>query len=72
MYVRQNERISHPYQKNEDGSSVWLGENKPIYFEFNGYASTIVGPGPKGVGDKIGGRIEDSEGYSDLLNEFGG
>ncbi|NOR46635.1 MAG: hypothetical protein GQ533_01100, partial [Methanosarcinaceae archaeon] len=63
VYVRHDERISHPYMKNEDGSSVWLGKNKPISFKFNGYATTIVGPGPKGVGDKIGGRIEESEGF---------
>ena len=26
-----------------------------ITFNFSGYATTVVGPGPKGVGDKVGG-----------------
>ena len=34
-----------------------LGKNTPIMFKINGYAATIVGPGPKGVGDKIGGNL---------------
>jgi hypothetical protein len=72
VYVRHDERINHPYMKNEDGSTVWLGSNVPITFRLSGYATSIVGPGPKGVGDKLGGRIEDSEGYDVLLSERGG
>lgn len=49
-----------------------LGKNNQITFKFDGYAATIVGPGPKGVGDKFGGRTEYSTGYDDLLGEIGG
>ena len=44
----------------------------PMHFEFGGYAATIVGSGPKGVGDKVGGKTEESEGYVALINESGG
>jgi hypothetical protein len=64
VYVREYENIIY------DGE--YMGENLPIEFKFKGYAATIVGSGPKGVGDKIGGRIEESEGYTDLLNKLGG
>jgi hypothetical protein len=43
-----------------------------ITFYFSGYAATIVGSGPKGVGDKIGGSDEKSEDYENLLKELGG
>lgn len=65
-YVRKYEHISHPYKKNPDGSSIWLGENSRIQFQINGYASTIVGTGPKGVGDKEGGYSEKSVGFVEL------
>ncbi len=58
-YVREQQSIT---LKGE-----YLGENKPITFRFNGYASTIVGSGPKGVGDKVDGTTEESAGYQDLL-----
>ena len=48
-----------------------LGKNTPITFQINGYAATIVGPGPKGVGDKTGGNLEESVGYNDLSEEVG-
>lgn len=60
VYVRQDELISY--------NGEYLGVNLPIEFKFKGYAATIVGPGPKGVGDKIGGRIEESEGYINQLS----
>ena len=60
VYVRQYEYIIY------DGE--YMGENLPIEFKFKGYAATIVGPRPKGVGDKIGGRIEESEGYINQLS----
>ena len=60
VYVRQDELI---FYKDE-----YFGVNIPIEFKFNGYATTIVGPGPKGVGDKIGGRTEESEGYINYLS----
>ncbi|AKB44626.1 DUF7286 family protein [Methanosarcina vacuolata] len=63
-YVREKQSIT----LNEN----YLGENKPITFRFNGYASTIVGPGPKGVGDKVKGMTEESTGYQALLLENGG
>jgi len=61
-YVREQQSIT---LKGE-----YLGENKPVNFRFNGYASTIVGPSPKGVGDKIEGSTEESAGYKDLYNEW--
>ena len=63
-YVREKQSIT----LNEN----YLGENKPITFRFNGYASTIVGSGPKGVGDKVKGMTEESTGYQALLLENGG
>jgi hypothetical protein len=69
-YVRDDQRVKHPTQKSLDGSSIFLGRNAPIYFSFNGYAATVVGPGPKGVGDKIGGREEKSPGYDNFELQF--
>jgi len=50
----------------------YLGENKPIIFKFKGYAASVVGPGPKGVGDKVAGTTEESVGYQTLSRENGG
>ncbi|MGP8330660.1 MAG: DUF7286 family protein, partial [Methanosarcinaceae archaeon] len=72
VYVRQEEDIYHPFKKNTVGYDLLLGKNTPIQFKFNGYAATIVGPGPKGVGDKIGGMTETSDGYETLLAEYRG
>jgi hypothetical protein len=69
-YVREDERVRHPLKQNEDGSPMIIGENIPLKFLFNGYASTIVGAGPKGVGDKMGTRTEKSVGYDDLILEM--
>jgi hypothetical protein len=66
VYVREYKRINHPTKKNLDGSSVFLGINIPITFAFDGYAATVVGPGPKGVGDKVGGREEKSADYDNF------
>jgi hypothetical protein len=70
-YVRQEEHIRHPSKKNEDGSSIWIGKNQQMTFHFSGYAATIVGPSPKGVGDKTGGSTEKSIGYDELISEVG-
>jgi hypothetical protein len=70
-YVRKYERISHPYKKNLDGGSIWIGTNNRVSFHFSGYSATIVGPEPKGVGDKAGGSFEESVAYGDLLSEAG-
>ena len=70
-YVRQEEHVSHPSRKNEDGSSIWIGKNTQIIFHFSGYSTTIVGPSPKGVGDKTGGSTETSAGYDKLIFELG-
>ncbi|MDD3043680.1 MAG: hypothetical protein PHW56_12245 [Methanosarcinaceae archaeon] len=70
-YVRKYEHVIHPSKINSDGSSIWLGENKRIIFQFKGYSATIVGPGPKGVGDKIGGRSEKSVSYEEILARSG-
>lgn len=68
--VRKYDLIPHPFKKDISGNPVWIGSNEPIEFRFSGYAATIVGPGPKGVGDKSGERDEKSEGYNDLLTEW--
>ena len=65
MNIRRYERIIHPCKENPDGSSIWLGENERISFQMNGYAGSIVGPGPKGVGDKEGGYSEKSTGFNE-------
>ncbi|OPY24810.1 MAG: hypothetical protein A4E23_00223 [Methanomethylovorans sp. PtaU1.Bin073] len=70
MYVRDDEKIRHPSKVNHDGTPIYLGDNIPIYFAFKGYAATIVGPGLKGVGDKIGGRDEKSPGYDNFELQF--
>ena len=72
VHVREKNQVFHPFKVDESGFVLKLGENTPIYFKFDGYATTIVGTGPKGVGDKIGGRTETSIGYDDLLTEIGG
>ncbi len=72
VYVRQEEDVYHPFKKDEFGFVLKVGKNMPMHFEFGGYAATIVGPGPKGVGDKVGGKTEESEGYVALINESGG
>ncbi|MGB3907393.1 MAG: hypothetical protein WBL02_03055 [Methanomethylovorans sp.] len=70
MYVREKASIRHPSKKNSDGTSIFLGDNEPICFEFTGYSATIVGPGPKGVGDKFGGREEKSTSYDIFESQF--
>lgn len=70
-YVRQDEYIKHPSRKNKDGSTLWLGDNTQLTFHFRGYSATVVGPGPKGVGDKIGDSAEKSAGYDELISELG-
>jgi hypothetical protein len=70
-YVRTEEHINHPSRKNDDGSSIWIGRNKQVFFQFSGYSATVVGTGPKGVGDKIGGSTEKSAGYDTLVSELG-
>ncbi|MBN2110650.1 MAG: hypothetical protein JW705_06140, partial [Methanosarcinaceae archaeon] len=71
VYVREEKDIYHPFSLDETGFSLKIGENVPIYFNFKGYAATVVGPGPKGVGDKIGSRDEKSIDYDSLLAEYG-
>jgi hypothetical protein len=71
VYVREETPIYHPTKTNELGYQLKIGENNPINFKFNGYAATIVGPGPKGVGDKTGERDEKSVAYDNLITEFG-
>lgn len=70
-YVRKDELIMHPSKKNKDGTVFWIGKNTPIKFKINGYSATIVGSGPRGVGDKIGGYTEKSIAYENLLKEYG-
>nr|WP_319508239.1 hypothetical protein [uncultured Methanolobus sp.] len=70
VYVREEGRIPHPVRRDSNGNPLWMGYNVPVKFRFSGYAATIVGPSPKGVGDKTGGREEISEGYGDLLSEW--
>jgi hypothetical protein len=71
VYVREKQPIYHPTKTDKYGYQLRLGDNMPIYFGFKGYAATVVGPGPKGVGDKTGARDERSVAYNDLLAEYG-
>jgi hypothetical protein len=70
VYLRKDEEIYHPTKNDENGVFIVIGRNKPISFEFLGYAATIVGPGPKGVGDKVGDRDEKSKAYDDFELQF--
>ncbi|WP_236622735.1 DUF7286 family protein [Methanococcoides methylutens] len=70
VYVREDAQVYHPFKTDEYGYLVDLGKNKRMMFQFGGYATTIVGPSPKGVGDKSGERTEESIGYTDLSDEF--
>jgi hypothetical protein len=70
MYVRGRNEVFHPIDKDSRGLPIFLGYNEPIYFEFTGYSGSVVGPGPKGVGDKIGGREEKSPGYDSFESQF--
>jgi len=63
MYVRKDDSILH--------NGKYIGDNVPLTFNFTGYSVTVVGPGPKGVGDKAGGSIEKSVGYETLAAQFG-
>ncbi|MDK2948786.1 MAG: hypothetical protein PWQ63_1946, partial [Methanolobus sp.] len=69
-YIRKNERIIHPTKRNENGNLVAIGRNQEVTFDFSGYAATIVGPGAKGVGDKIGERDEKSTAYDYFESQF--
>jgi hypothetical protein len=71
VYVREDQPVTHPFKKSPEGYELIIGKNQPIIFKFQGYAATIVGPSPKGVGDKIGSRTEESIEYSRLLTEYG-
>jgi hypothetical protein len=70
-YVREYSEIYDPIKTNEFGYYEKLGDNEKINFKFNGYATSIVGPGPRGVGDKSGGHTEESVAYGDLFTEYG-
>ena len=71
-YIREDLGVYDTIKTDEKGYHLKLGDNKPIYFRFSGYAATAVGPGIKGVGDKVGGSIEQSIGYEGLLSEYEG
>ncbi len=70
-YVRTLTPVYHPTQKTIDNKPMKLGQNEPIPFKFNGYATTIVGPGPKGVGDKYGKNIEESIAFNKFAEQIG-
>jgi hypothetical protein len=70
VYIRENDVVVHPTKTDENGGLIYLGYNQPIDFKFSGYAATIVGPGPKGVGDKVGKRDEKSEAYDYFESQF--
>ncbi|MFY1112887.1 MAG: DUF7286 family protein, partial [Methanosarcinaceae archaeon] len=63
VYIRKDDSIVH--------NGKYVGDNTPITFQFLGYSTTIVGPGPKGVGDKSGDSTEKSIGYKTLAENFG-
>jgi len=54
-------------KKIKNGIALSLGTNEMVTFHFSGYATTIIGPELKGVGDKNGGSDERSEDYENLL-----
>ncbi len=70
-YVRKYSEVYNPVKTDENGYNLRLGTNNMISFKFSGYATSIVGPGAKGVGDKAGGRSEQSIGYEDLILKYG-
>jgi predicted DNA-binding protein (UPF0278 family) len=70
VYVREKGEVYHPTKKDTSGGYVLIGYNVPIEFMFTGYAATVVGPGPKGVGDKIGERDERSTAYNNFELQF--
>jgi uncharacterized protein YifN (PemK superfamily) len=70
-FVREDSEIYSPIKKDEFGYNIKIGNNKKINFKFDGYATSIVGPGPKGVGDKTGGETEKSTAYENLSSEYG-
>ncbi|MDP2215663.1 MAG: hypothetical protein Q8J68_00005 [Methanolobus sp.] len=70
VYVRKDEEIYHPTKNDENGSLIVIGRNRPISLKFSGYAATVVGPGPKGVGDKVGERDERSTAYDYFESQF--
>jgi hypothetical protein len=65
-YIRETDEVYHPTKRDESGGYILLGYNQRLEFEFSGYAATIVGPGPKGVGDKVGARDEKSISFDDF------
>ncbi|MDY0386303.1 MAG: hypothetical protein RBT65_04070, partial [Methanolobus sp.] len=69
-YIRKNERVVHLTKRGNDGGLIVIGSNQRIVFSFSGYAATIVGPGPKGVGDKVGERDEKSIAYDYFESQF--
>ena len=71
-YVREDSGVYDPIKTDEEGYYLKLGDNIPIYFRFSGYAATVVGSGIKGVGDRVGGNVEQSIGYEGLLSEYEG
>jgi hypothetical protein len=70
VYIREDGELYHPTKKDEITGPIYLGDNRPITFSFSGYAATIVGTGPKGVGDKIGAREEKSIAYDNFESQF--
>jgi hypothetical protein len=70
-YVRESLEIYDPIKRDEFGYNIKLGDNRKIRFKFNGYATSIVGPGLRGVGDKIGESTEESIAFESLLTEYG-
>ena len=69
-YIRENDYVVHPTKRDEDGGLIYIGYNQRVEFSFSGYSATIVGPGPNGVGDKVGDRDEKSIAYDDFELQF--
>jgi hypothetical protein len=57
VYVRRDASVLDPIHPDPEKP---IGRNTRIKFSFSGFAGAIVGPGPKGVGDKSGGVLEKS------------
>ena len=70
VYIRKTDEVFHPMKKDGNGGYILVGYNEPLEFQFTGYAATIVGPGPKGVGDKIEARDEKSVAFDYFESQF--
>ena len=63
VYKREEYTVFDPYDFTK------IGENQPIEFSFTTGTFIIVPPGVKGIGDRLGGTIESSSEYGNILGK---